>query len=107
MPRTAITQLAKLIGQELESRVGPSEQALATGPLLAEAGATTEIVERLFAEVRRKRPNDWMIQAYPPRRLAGDALSVHPRRTNREYHRRLRGGASRRPDAPEWFGRCR
>ena len=21
--------------------------------------------------------------------------------------RRLRGGASRRPDAPEWFGRCR
>ena len=57
MPRTAITQLAKLIGQELESRVGPSEQALATGPMLAEAGATTEIVERLFAEAQRKRPN--------------------------------------------------
>jgi len=64
MPRTAITQLAKLIGQELESRIGPSEQALATGPLLAEAGATTEIVERLFAEAQRKRPNDRMIQAY-------------------------------------------
>src|SRR5580704_17379517 len=64
MPRTAITQLAKLIGQELESRVRPSEQALATGPMLAEAGATTEIVERLFAETQRRRPNDLMMQAY-------------------------------------------
>ena len=54
MPRTAITQLAKLIGQELESGAGPSEQGLATGPMLAEAGATTEIVERLFAEAQRK-----------------------------------------------------
>ena len=64
MPRTAIAQIAKLIGQELESGVGPSEQALATGPMLAEAGATTEIVERLFAEAQRKRPNDLMMQAY-------------------------------------------
>ena len=39
MPRTAIAQLAKLIGQELEAGAGPSEQALATGPMLAEAGA--------------------------------------------------------------------
>jgi len=64
MPGTTIAQLAKLIGQELESGAGPSEQALATGPMLAEAGATTEIVERLFAEAQRKRPNDRMIQAY-------------------------------------------
>src|ERR1700730_14147820 len=64
MPRTAIAQIAKLIGQELESGAEPSEQALATGPMLAEAGATTEIVERLFAEAQRKRPNDRMIQAY-------------------------------------------
>src|ERR1700719_4418554 len=64
MPRTAIAQIAKLIGQELESGAEPSEQALATGPTLAEAGATTEIVERLFAEAQRKRPNDRMIQAY-------------------------------------------
>src|SRR5260370_22720286 len=64
MPRTAIAQIAKLIGQELESGAGPSEQALATGPMLAEAGATTEIVERLFAEAQRKRSNDRMIQAY-------------------------------------------
>src|ERR1700738_456106 len=64
MPRTAIAQIAKLIGQELESGAGPSEQALATGPMLAEAGATTEIVERLFAEAQRQRPNDGVIQAY-------------------------------------------
>src|SRR3954462_6017842 len=64
MPRTAIAQIAKLIGQELESGTGPSEEALATGPILAEAGATTEIVDRLFAEARRKPPNDRMIQAY-------------------------------------------
>ena len=63
-PRTAIAQLAKMIGQELESGAGPSEGALAAGPILAEAGATTEIVGRLFAEARRKRPNDRMIQAY-------------------------------------------
>jgi len=35
MPRTAIAQIAKLIGRELESGVGPSEGALATGPALA------------------------------------------------------------------------
>jgi hypothetical protein len=32
MPRTAIAQIAKLIGQELESRAGPSEQALGYWP---------------------------------------------------------------------------
>jgi hypothetical protein len=64
MSRTAIAQLAKLIGRELESGTGPSEEALATGPILAEAGATAEIVDRLFAEAGRKRPNDRMIRAY-------------------------------------------
>src|SRR5260370_35628036 len=64
MPRTAIAQIAKLIGQELESGAGPSEQALATGPMLAEAGATTEIVERVFAAAQRNRPRDRIIQAY-------------------------------------------
>jgi hypothetical protein len=29
--------------------------------MLAEAGATTELVGRLLAEARRKRPNDRMI----------------------------------------------
>src|SRR5258708_3186310 len=53
MPRTAIAQIAKLIGRELESGTRPSEDALATGPMLAEAGATTEMVERLVAEAHR------------------------------------------------------
>jgi hypothetical protein len=64
MSRTAIAQIAKLIGQELESGTGPSGEALATGSILAEAGATVEIIDRLFAEARRERPNDRMIQAY-------------------------------------------
>jgi hypothetical protein len=64
MSRTAIAQIAKLIGRELESASGPSGEALATGSILAEAGATAEIVDRLFAEARRKRPNDRMIQGY-------------------------------------------
>ena len=64
MPRTAITQIAKIIGRELESDAGPSEEALAAGAILAEAGATTEIVGRLLAEAHRKRPNERMVHAY-------------------------------------------
>jgi len=64
MPKVAIAQIAKLIGRELESGAGPSEEALATGPILGEAGATNEIAERLFAEAHRKRPNNRMIEAY-------------------------------------------
>src|SRR5437868_14787260 len=64
MPRTAITQIAKIIGRELESDAGPSEEALAAGTILAEAGATTEIVGRLSAEAHRKRPNERMVHAY-------------------------------------------
>ncbi len=64
MPRTAIAQIAKMIGQELDTGVGPSEEALAAGPILAEAGATTEIVGGLLAETHRKRPDDRMIAGY-------------------------------------------
>jgi hypothetical protein len=39
MPRTAIVQIA-----QLDSGTWPSEAAVAAGPLLAEAGATAEIV---------------------------------------------------------------
>jgi predicted protein tyrosine phosphatase len=38
--------------------------AMATGLILAEARATNEIAERLFAEAHRKRPNNRMIEAY-------------------------------------------
>jgi len=64
MPRIAITQIAKMIGRELESDAGPSEEALAAGAILAEAGATAEIVGRLLAEAHRKGPNELMVQAY-------------------------------------------
>ena len=62
--RTAIAQIAKKIGRELDFGAEPSEEALAAGPILAEAGATPEIVGRLLAEAHRKRPNDRMIYAY-------------------------------------------
>ena len=65
MPRTAIADLAKMIGRELDTGTGPSEEALAAGPILADAGATTEIVASLLAEAHRKRPNDRMIEAIP------------------------------------------
>jgi predicted protein tyrosine phosphatase len=58
MPKVAIAQIGKLIGRELESG------AMATGLILAEARATNEIAERLFAEAHRKRPNNRMIEAY-------------------------------------------
>ncbi len=64
MPRIAITQIARMIGRELESDAGPSGEALAAGAILAEAGATTEIVGRLLAEAHRKRPNERMVRAY-------------------------------------------
>ena len=64
MPRTAITHIAKSIGRELDTGVRPSEEALAAGPILAEAGATTEVVGSLLAEALRKRPNDHMISGY-------------------------------------------
>jgi hypothetical protein len=44
----------------------------------------------------------------PPRRLSGDALSLHPHRANREYLRRLRTPAlPQKPDAAGGFGGCR
>jgi hypothetical protein len=64
MPRTAIARIAKIIGRELESGVGPREEALAAGPILAEAGATTEIARGLLTEAHRKRPDNRMIEAY-------------------------------------------
>ena len=64
IPRTAIAQIAKEIGRELNSGAQPSEEALAIGPILAEAGATPEIVGRLFAEAQRNRRSDRMIHAY-------------------------------------------
>ena len=75
MPRTAITHIAKSIGRELDTGVGPSEEALAAGPILAEAGATTEIVGSLLAEAHRKRPDDRMLSPATP-----SYLRVHSER---------------------------
>ncbi len=62
-PRAAISQLAKMVGQDLR-RGKPSDGALSAGPLLASAGATVQIVMGLVTEARRKRPNNELIQGY-------------------------------------------
>jgi DNA invertase Pin-like site-specific DNA recombinase len=42
------------------------------------------------AKAMLANPDIGVTQIAPPRHLSGDALSVHPRRTNREYPERLR-----------------
>jgi len=64
IPRSAIAEIAKKIGRELNSDIEPSEEALAAGPILAEAGATSEIAGQLLAEAQHNRRNDRMIHAY-------------------------------------------
>src|SRR5262249_1618635 len=64
IPRNAIAQIAKKIGRELNFDAGPSEEALAAGPILAAAGATRDIASRLLAEAQRDRRNARMIHAY-------------------------------------------
>ncbi len=59
--RTAIAQIAKTIGRELQDSARPSESAWAAGAMLADAGATKEIVACLFIEAHRKRPSDRLI----------------------------------------------
>jgi hypothetical protein len=93
MPRTAIVQIAKMIGRELQSGVGPSEEALAVGPILAEAGAANEIVGSLLAEAHRKRPDDRILEFSPLLALlpyfgtAGLRRSIVSRALNIKVHR--------------------
>ncbi len=62
-PRGAIAQLAKMVGHDL-ARGEPSPGAMQTGPMIAEVGATAEVAAGLFAESRRKRPDDRTIAGY-------------------------------------------
>jgi hypothetical protein len=98
MPRTAIAQVAKMIGSELDFGAGPSEEAVAAGPLLAEAGATAEIVGWLLAEAHRKRPDDRMIAAYAVllERCPRNATAAGERRRRRGRPRDRRGAQQAR-----------
>lgn len=61
--RSSIVQLAKLVGRDLR-RGNPSEDALASGRMLASVGATVQVLEGLLTEASRKRPNDEMVDGY-------------------------------------------
>jgi len=109
MPRTAIAKIAKMIGRELDTGVGPSEEALAAGPILAEAGATTEIVGGLLAEAHRKHPDDRVIAGYTfilegalgTLRLQSSGGDIEGDRTIAEVRRRLDDAVQKGGIAPE------
>ena len=103
IPRTAITQIAKMIGRELDIGVGPSGEALA-------AGATSEIVGSLLAEAQRKRPDDRMIAGYTfildegalgTLRLQASGGDIEGDRAIAEVRRRLDDAVQKGGIAPE------
>jgi len=61
-PRGAILQLAKMVGQDM-ARGAPSRGAFAAGPMLAQAGATPDLVALLLAEATKKRPTARTVEA--------------------------------------------
>lgn len=61
-PRGAILQIAKMVGQDM-ARGAPSHGALDAGPMLAQAGATPDIVACLVSEASKKRPADRIVEA--------------------------------------------
>ena len=99
----------KMIGQELDTGIGPSEEALAAGPILADAGATTEIVRGLLAEARREHPDDRMIAGYTfilegalgTLRLQSSGGDIEGDRAIAEVRRRLDEAVQKGGIAPE------
>lgn len=61
-PRGAILQLAKMVGQDM-ARGAPSRGAFAAGPMLAQSGATPDLVALLVAEATKKRPTARIVEA--------------------------------------------
>ncbi len=61
-PRGAILQLAKMVGQDM-ARGAPSRGAFAAGPMLAQTGATPDLVALLVAEATKKRPTARTVEA--------------------------------------------
>lgn len=61
-PRAAILQIAKMVSQDMV-RGAPSRGALDAGPMLAQTGATPDLVACLVSEATRKRPSDRIVEA--------------------------------------------
>jgi len=61
-PRGAILQIAKMVGQDM-ARGAPSGRALAAGSMLAQTGATPDLIACLVAEAGKKRPADRIVEA--------------------------------------------
>jgi hypothetical protein len=61
-PRGAILQLAKMVGQDM-ARGAPSRGAFAAGPMLAQTGATPDLVACLVAEATKRRSTARIVEA--------------------------------------------
>lgn len=61
-PRGAILQLAKMVAQDI-GRGTPSRGAFEAGPMLAQSGATPDLVACLVAEATKKRPTAKIVEA--------------------------------------------
>src|SRR3712207_2621400 len=107
--RTAIAQIARRIGQELQSGAAPSESAWAAGAMLAEAGATKDIPACLLAEARRRRPSGRLIdgcaflleRALDTLRLRRNGGDVGAGRAIEEVRRGIEQALAERGAAPE------
>lgn len=62
VPRGAILQIAKMVGRDIRHGA-PGPAALAAGSLLAQSGATPELVACLVAEAGKKRPAGRIVEA--------------------------------------------
>ncbi|MGK7864886.1 hypothetical protein [Falsiroseomonas sp. E2-1-a4] len=61
-PRGAILQIAKMVGHDM-ARGAPSRGALDPGPMLAQTGATPDLVACLVSEATKKRPANRIVEA--------------------------------------------
>lgn len=61
-PRAAILQIAKMVSQDMACGA-PSRGALDAGPMLAQAGATPDLVACMVGEATKKRPADRIVEA--------------------------------------------
>ena len=81
MPRTAIAQIAKMIGRELDAGAGPSEEALAAGPTLSpdpavSSAALVAVSQRgrslvFGAGIRRLDGEDTLVVAFAAAPICG------------------------------------
>lgn len=106
-PRSAILQIAKMVSQDM-AQGAPSRGALDAGPMLAQAGATPDLVACLVSEATRKRPSDRIVEAccflleaaLNDLRIAGNGGGVTGRASLAEAYRAVETAVTAKDLAP-------